>query len=274
MATAGETGNTSSLGGSPSLRELRRKMHLVYRVFHDVTNWPVYFADFFGLTKGPFIEYHFRNGAKCKLRPRSTDRLIVNDIWLSEVYWKGDDIREGDVVIDIGAHIGVFSLFAASRGARVYSFEPHPENYQILLNNISINEMQDRIFPFNLAIWSSRASLDLHLAGDRTGSHSMFGEAEECIRVQSITLREVFDNEGIAKCRLIKMDAEGAEYPILYTAPPDILARIERISLEYHDLSAVQPNHQHLRLKEFLEERGFRVTLHEPPFLVMHAMKD
>ena len=57
-----------------------------------------------------------------------------------------DNMRSGDVVIDIGANVGMYSLVSAvSRGTKVYAFEPEASNYNLLCQNIRLNNMGDRI---------------------------------------------------------------------------------------------------------------------------------
>jgi FkbM family methyltransferase len=65
-----------------------------------------------------------------------------------------EDLREGDVVYDIGANVGAYSLIAASKGIKglkVFAFEPSPATYAALINNIRINKFSDVIYGFPLA---------------------------------------------------------------------------------------------------------------------------
>lgn len=249
-----------------------RKAGLLFAVMKEVRNWPTYFADYFGLVHAPLAEYRLRTGTKVRVRSKSDDRPIFNDIWLRQVYCAAQDIREGDVVIDIGAHIGLFSLFAASRGARVLAFEPFPENYALLAENVAANGMEDRISAFNLAVWESREVIKLHRSHGGTGSHSAFGSSTDAIPVKCTTLAAIFEQHHIERCRVLKIDAEGAEYPILYTAPASILSRIEMISLEWHETAdGEHPSYEHLQLREFLEERGFHVE--SPPGLYVYRAR-
>jgi FkbM family methyltransferase len=63
-----------------------------------------------------------------------------------------DSFNTGDILFDIGANVGVYSLYAATRGVTVYSFEPESLNYAILNRNIYINSLQDKISSFNIAL--------------------------------------------------------------------------------------------------------------------------
>ena len=57
---------------------------------------------------------------------------LIKEIWQKQLYTKKYQIREGDIIVDIGANIGVFSLWAAKQGAKVFAVEPNPEAFNYL----------------------------------------------------------------------------------------------------------------------------------------------
>src|SRR5205085_647179 len=63
----------------------------------------------------------------------------------------GFEIKKGDIVVDIGAHIGLFSLCAAQDASKVYAFEPLQDNFKLLEENIKQNNCKN-IFPFQMAV--------------------------------------------------------------------------------------------------------------------------
>ena len=82
------------------------------------------------------------------------DKWDSLDLSINQIYNKFEteivknQIKESDIVIDIGAHIGYFSLIFAKlvgNNGKVFSFEPEPENYKILKKNIEINNYQNVI---------------------------------------------------------------------------------------------------------------------------------
>lgn len=87
-------------------------------------------------------------------------------------------LNEGDVLWDIGANIGVYSLFAALKGLTVLSFEPSPGNYYLLCRNIEINRMNDRILSYCMA-FNDISKLDIfYMANtDLGGARNNFGKA-------------------------------------------------------------------------------------------------
>ena len=100
------------------------------RIIGLYRNWPEIVSNHFRRGKDTG-ELTLWNGIQYKIHPRSTDMGLVREIHSENIYQiQRGDIRDGSVVIDIGAHIGIFSVFAASQAPNVtvYSFEPEPEN--------------------------------------------------------------------------------------------------------------------------------------------------
>ncbi len=86
------------------------------------------------------------------------------------IHWINEFVQPGDVFYDIGANIGVFSLYSAKkRGARVFAFEPMCSNYAILNKNIFLNDLSDQIRAFNIAFDSETRLSSLHLSGFVSG---------------------------------------------------------------------------------------------------------
>jgi len=78
---------------------------------------------------------------------------MFGETWYSRVYdVPGLPIRSGDVVLDIGANQGFFTCYAASKGAIVYAFEPVPEYYGRLIQNIKRNGFADRVTAVHCAV--------------------------------------------------------------------------------------------------------------------------
>jgi FkbM family methyltransferase len=144
--------------------------------------------------------------------------------------------EDGNVVLDIGAHVGVVSIYLAKEhpGITVHAFEPLPENYKRLVRNITANGVSN-VVAHNEAV--SEDGRDLVLVTDvksNSGGASAFvvgPDAGESVTVPSVTLTEVFETYVADRCRLLKIDCEGAEYEILKDAP---LERIDYIRGEFH----------------------------------------
>jgi FkbM family methyltransferase len=161
-----------------------------------------------------------------------------------------------DTIIDIGAHKGFFSLYASIRAkaGRVFSFEPHPDNYLFLQRNLKRN-CAVNVNALNLAVWSGPSKAKLRNHGRDTGGHSLVlgTDTDDTLEVSCIDLREAFEMNNIHICEFLKIDAEGAEYELLPATPAGIFARIDKIVLEVHNVAGCSPG----KLMEFLQKQGF-----------------
>ena len=161
--------------------------------------------------------------------------MALTHVWLIEEYKsKNSEIKDNDIIIDVGGHIGLFSLYASQfcKKGLIYSFEPVPENYDLLMDNIKSNNL-NHIKPFNLAVSNSNSNVKLYLNDDEAG-HSMFSTSSKAITVNSISLQQIFDDNNIETCNFLKLDCEGTEYEILENLPLSYFDKIQKIIIEYH----------------------------------------
>tara|TARA_Y100000996_G_scaffold384362_1_gene341013 strand:- start:735 stop:1508 length:774 start_codon:yes stop_codon:yes gene_type:complete len=198
-------------------------------------NWYIYPKVYYKLINDKFPIFETKSGLKIKIRKNSTDLMALTHVWLIEEYKsKNFEINDTDVIIDIGGHIGLFSLYASQfcKNGLIYSFEPVPENYDLLIDNIKSNTL-NQIKPFNLAVSNSNSNIKLYLNDDEAG-HSMFSKSSKSITVDSISLQQIFDNNNIENCNFLKLDCEGTEYEILENLPTSYFNKIKKIVIEYH----------------------------------------
>ena len=198
-------------------------------------NWYIYPKVYYKLISDKFPIFETNTGLKIKIRKHSTDLMALTHVWLIEEYKsKNFEIKDTDVIIDVGGHIGLFSLYASQfcKNGLIYSFEPVPENYNLLIDNIQSNDL-NQIKSFNLAVSNSNSNVKLYLNDDEAG-HSMFSKSSKTITVDSISLQQIFDDNNIENCNFLKLDCEGTEYEILQNLPLSYFDKIEKIVIEYH----------------------------------------
>jgi len=122
-------------------------------------------------------------------------------------------LEEGMTFVDVGAHVGLFTLPAAKwvgKAGRVVAFEPHPDNYAMLFANIAANELGDCVEAMQSAVSDVSEPVRLHMSGFNTGDHQLFHKgSRNTIEVQCTTLDNYFDSGD--KVDVIKMDVQGAE---------------------------------------------------------------
>ena len=212
---------------------------------------------YFNLIKKQEIMFHTKTNRNIKIRRDSTDLMALTHVWLIEEYKYPDfEIRETDTVIDIGAHVGLFTLYASqfcNRG-KIFSYEPMKENYKILVDNVKNNNLVN-IKTFNLAVSNSQ-SVKLYINDDESG-HSMFSKSSNFITVKSISLEDIFNQNNIQECNFLKLDCEGAEYEIIENLPTKFFEKIEKIVIEYH----MADSHPELlsKMKKDLENRNYKI---------------
>jgi FkbM family methyltransferase len=129
--------------------------------------------------------------------------------------------------IDIGANIGLITVpVARDSQAAVHSFEPEPQNFAFLTNNITANLATDRVTLHNMALVSKSGSIQFELSKDNFGDHRVrreskisiqkFDEAErQVIEVAGEQLDAVLNAEELLRPIVIKMDTQGAEAEVI-----------------------------------------------------------
>jgi FkbM family methyltransferase len=167
--------------------------------------------------------------------------------------------REGDVVIDIGAGIGEFSLWCAAAGARVVAFEPDPLAFLCLDRNTApLGTVQ--IYPY--ALWKERAKLRLHGSPD-TSESSLIEDGRANVRtadVEAWPLDALNFMTRLAVIDFMKVDGEGVEPEILLGAS----RTLKRTRVIAVDVGATErrPNLR-ARVETALSEMGFRAIPNE-----------
>ena len=211
------------------------KVRILVRSWKILKNWYLYPLVYFKLTKKDYVIFETRSGLKIKIRVNSTDLMALTHVWMIQEY-SGDDfpISNDDVIIDVGAHIGLFALFASQfcKNGKIFCYEPIKENYKILIENIEMNQIQN-IFPNNLAVTKETSRVKIFLNDDQSG-HSMFTQNKNFVEVDSKSLSDIFIDNGIKECDFLKLDCEGAEYEIVESISSELFTKINKTAIEYH----------------------------------------
>jgi FkbM family methyltransferase len=242
------------------------KAKLACRMPRLYRNWPTAMRSLLVRERKPFV-LRLRRGVDLSLQARSLDTYIVNEIWVDKIYTPSSKfaIRDGWVVVDLGGHKGIFSVFAATaaKDVKVFTFEPSPENFQLLSRNIQLNNLAN-IKAFNIAVSGESGESVLHLFPDN-GQNSLLQRSNPQLRPTSDVRVETWSVARVllevpAPVNLLKMDIEGMEYQALFSCPAEDLRKVERIALEYHE-DVVRTSHRVPELIEFLNRRGFATRL-------------
>ena len=198
-------------------------------------NWYIYPKIYYGLTDNKFPILETNSGLKIKIRKNSTDLMALTHVWLiGEYERKNFEIKTDDVVIDVGGHIGLFTLYASQfcKTGSIFTFEPVTENFELLYENIKSNNLK-HVKSFNLAVSNSNSPVQLYLNEDFAG-HSMYSKSPQSITANSISLKQIFDDNNIDHCDFLKLDCEGSEYEIIKNLPSHYFQKIQKMIIEYH----------------------------------------
>jgi FkbM family methyltransferase len=173
-------------------------------------------------------------------------------------------------IVDIGAHVGTFTVWAASRSprARILSVEPNPETFAFLEKNIRDNGLQDRVVAVNAAVGAEPGAATLELVEHSLGTRLARGGAGT-VAVSVQTVPSLLDGAGMRDVDLFKIDCEGMEYDVFEALDSDQLSRLSAVACEYHP----EPGHSVTELDELLRKSGFNVQRPDAPLGVLWATR-
>jgi len=124
------------------------------------------------------------------------------------------EIKRGDVVLDLGANIGYYTLIFAKlvgEEGKVFAFEPDPNNFSLLKKNVEINGYKNVVL-VQKAVSNKTGKLKLYLCEDNLGDHRIYDsyDGRKSIEIESVLLDDYFRGRNL-KIDFIKMDIQGAE---------------------------------------------------------------
>jgi len=199
-----------------------------------------------------------RSGIKLLLRTR-IDYEVVWELIVRKVYLESTlNLNKNSVVVDIGAHEGIFSLSCARFSNKIYAFEPDPENFATFKNNLTLNP-DLKINLYNFAIASGRGKRKFYSRPDRVsgGLISWFDPLKsgaKVISVDSVALENIFTIISERNIELLKIDCEGAEFEIFENLSAKYLKKIKTIAMEIHEAAGSV-----VSLEKKLVESGFKI---------------
>jgi FkbM family methyltransferase len=231
-----------------------------------IRNWRTMLPILLGLRVKTLPLLHLRNGLVFRVRD-AMDIWIIKETCLDGDYEPGGFTIQADwLVLDLGAGLGEFAVSAAKKclNGKVYAFEPFPESFFLLKENISLNRLANIVAcPYAVGAKVERMWLNTSSGVPVLFSSVMDdGAGSNAISVQGINLDEIFKTFQLDQCDMLKIDCEGAEYDILFHADALTLVKINRICLEYHNGIT---RFEHTDLVRFLEHHGFSVALRPSP---------
>ncbi len=237
------------------------------------------------------------NGIEIAYQSRAEVEFFYHDIFEKQIYVKhGIVLSDGDCVFDVGANIGLFTLFVHQHRRRIksYSFEPAPPLFEILRQNASRYASDAKLFncglsneekvtpftfyPNSSGMSSFYADLDQEKEALRgimsnqlrqgiTGMDRIMRHAEallaerlksETYECRLRTLSEVMREEQLDRIDLLKIDVQKSELDVVNGIAPQDWPAIRQIVIEVHDFEG-----RLRQVTELLEAKGYRVNIEQ-----------
>lgn len=218
---------------------------------------------------GEICSKDFGAGMRIAYRRGTVDEQVIKP-WMAQLHEPTREFQvdpEG-VVLDIGAHIGAFTLFAGSRvpRGRVLAVEACRESYELLVRNVEMNGLSG-VETAHLALSDRSGEIQLHHSPTGNWGHTITkattDEGSEMSPTETLPI--FMEKHGVERCSIAKFNCEGAEFPILMATPAEVLRRIDQMLVLYH-LDLVDPRYNLEELEHHLEEAGFKLKRQETSF--------
>jgi FkbM family methyltransferase len=229
----------------------------VLRCMHETKEWVRVSAAYLGVSDLSYPWTLHIRGLHPVCLKETSDVGAFWQIFSRRVYPVAGSER---VIIDAGANIGFFTLWAARRAlqARIIAIEPVPESYERLRENVRRNGLEERVSCLNCALAGITETRMVKVGRPRSQGRRVLpydpNAKDRIAPVFTKTLSQILEEEEVPSVDLLKMDIEGAEYETLLSSPERVLRRIARISLEYHPDVA---DHTVNELLQHLQQVGF-----------------
>ena len=182
---------------------------------------------------------------------------ILKEIYIDGVYDRLFTGRHDLLVLDIGAHIGLWSMYASRYCKKIYAIEPSEEIYRVLLKNLSHNGYEN-VEPVKVAIANANTVTSLYTGGQNTTATLVGDSNRGSQEVECWTLPKLFLEKKIEHVDIMKLDVEGAEFGIFGGDHfSEVCGKIDVIVGEIHKWANRNFNNLYWSLKK----RGYRVEL-------------
>ena len=190
-----------------------------------------------------------------------------NEFFVDDIY-RNFNINNLDTVIDIGANVGLFAKYMYSKGAeKVVLVEANP-NLEEKINNI-LDEDSNRSSVYLSPIFSEKKTVTFNYSDSNSAIGSIafdstkgvdYESLTNSIELETITLDEIIEKEGIERISLLKCDIEGGEYNLIPSLTDKQMSMIDKFMIEIHsnDNNQIQP------ILDKLESHGFNYKIYSP----------
>lgn len=201
----------------------------------------------------PFNKKHLMFQYRDTLRPygetkKNFDLQVIKEIFEENVYQLTEDKLNGaKVVVDIGGHLGAFSLMATAMGAtKVYAFEPNNDNVQLLNTNREMNNFENIIEIIPKAVYPTNTPIrmDNFYSDSRVEELSDLASKESKVSVDdsgsftasTVNLEDFL--EDVPEVDFCKVDVEWSEFKIIPALSDEFMRKIKFMAIEFHGVDS------------------------------------
>ncbi len=229
-------------------------------VLKSVKNLWLFLLDYLGFLKNKIIVFKTRNGLSVLARAGTTDKselvLVFSDREYPKKYFPS---KKRPVIVDVGAHIGTFTLYIYKELKKkepiVYAIEPSLSNFDLLKKNCQKNGVRAGLFNVAISDKNGIGYIDLRKDTDNFSVESTPGREKAFFQsCRTLTLEEFCREHGIGPIDLLKVDGEGAEYRIFPESIDFIKKRVKKILIEVHEIDRKK---SYANFEKFMLKHGF-----------------
>ena len=174
--------------------------------------------------------------------------------------------KEGDTVIDIGAHIGRYTITSSKQvgnSGKVVAIEADPDNFQLLKRNIALNNLTN-VLPLNYAVFSTRTRMKLYEQSASAKYNSVMlsraAKTKNYVEINADTLDSILKLNEVNQVNWIKIDVEGAEFEVLKGSTKTLSTENVSLFIEIHNIN--DPRHYD-NILDFLKYHNYEITFEQ-----------
>jgi FkbM family methyltransferase len=201
---------------------------------------------------GPALVRAYRRGLACDrailrdgtclLHPPGQHGFVntILEIWLDRTYMPGAFYHpaDGDVILDIGANVGLFTIWLARQNprCRIVALEPAQANFGMLQANLQAARTQQAT-AYHMALGARAAQGRMISDNTRSLDHRLVidNSNPDLPQVRVLSLGDLLELVGAERIAFLKVDIEGSEYQVFQQIDENTMKRIDRFAIEYHD---------------------------------------
>lgn len=184
--------------------------------------------------KAPKFPFHFKTRKGQKITVNTFHDLIT--VWVIFCRHEYRIPKNTKVVIDAGANIGTFSIYASGNNVEeIFAIEPFPETYSQLEKNINENSLSQTVKLNAIALANETGKRNMDLSEGPSQSRGLLeSDDSNGLAVETFTLADFLNKIGKDQIDLLKIDIEGGEHEVFHSSTPETLQKIKHIAMEYH----------------------------------------